>query len=265
LNIPHAKITYLPALALLFALTLTGCPAGPQLYFDSGGQTLAYRVQGEGPPLILIHGFQGTGRLHWQTPGTARRLANHFQVITFDNRGHGNSDKPTEVDDYGLEMVEDIRRLMDHLEIGAAHLGGYSMGAWMGLKFAATYPEHTLSLAVGGGGYNEFESKQVGQALNDLVVPLLHPGYDPRAFEACSDAFPQFQLTAEEVANLPTPLLAIAGGQDFARAQAERLIDARPDGELVIIPGNNHNSTLFALGFQRELGAFFLNAAGLAE
>lgn len=254
---------YRPLLLSLFLITtLTGCPGTSPQFFDSAGQTLAYRIEGEGPPLILLHGFQGTGPIHWQVPGTSRLLAKNFQVITLDNRGHGHSDKPTRPEDYGLHMVEDIRRLMEHLNIETAHFAGYSMGGWISLKFAATYPEQVLSLAIGGSGYNQFDAKQVGQIANDIIVPYLHPGYDPAAFAACSDAFSEFQLTDEEIQILPTPLLAIAGSEDFAREQAERLIAARPDGDLFIIPGTNHNSTLFTPAFQLRLEAFFDDAAG---
>jgi pimeloyl-ACP methyl ester carboxylesterase len=250
-------------LTLVFcAGTLAGCLGSPPQFFDSDGQSLAYRIEGEGPPLILVHGFQGTGPVHWQIPGTAARLAENFQVIILDCRGHGNSDKPRGTAAYGLEMVEDVRRLMDHLEIDSAHLAGYSMGGWISLKFAASYPERVEALAVGGSGYRDFSEKQLGQILNDLVVPVLHPGYDPVAFEACSDAFPQFQLSEEEVAALPAPLLALAGSEDFARTQAERLAEARSDAMVVIIPDNDHNSTLFAAQFQEALEAFFVDALG---
>lgn len=245
---------------ILPALLLTGCLGTPPQYFDSAGKNLAYRVQGEGPPLILIHGFQGTGPVHWELPGTAGRLAQHFQVILLDCRGHGNSEKPTHPSQYGLDMVEDVRRLLDHLNIDHTYLAGYSMGGWISLKFAATYPDRVDALAVGGSGYRDFSEKQLGQVLNDLFVPLLHPGYDPRAFEACTDAFPEFQLTDKEVADLPQPMLALAGSGDFARAQAERLKEARPDVDLVIVNGNDHNSTLFAPQFQEELEAFFVQA-----
>ena len=75
----------LPIRGILFAFwcaaTLTRCLGSPPQYFESGGQTLAYRVQGEGPPLILVHGFMGTGPVHWELPGTAARLAAQFQEV----------------------------------------------------------------------------------------------------------------------------------------------------------------------------------------
>lgn len=245
------------AIALLAVFNLAGCLGSPPEFFESGNQTLAYRVHGEGPPLVLVHGFQGNGPIHWELPGTAALLSQHFQVIILDCRGHGHSDKPLGAARYGLDMVEDVRRLLDHLQIERASLAGYSMGGWISLKFAATYPERVQALAVGGSGYRDFSEKQLGQVLNDLVVPFLHPGYDPRAFEACSDAFPEFQLTEEEVANLPAPLFAIAGSEDFAVEQVERLAEARPDAQTVVIPNNDHNSTLFAPEFQESLADFF--------
>lgn len=260
------RATFPRCCVVLFAgVFLAGCLGSPPEFFESDGQTLAYRVIGEGPTLVLVHGFQGTGPVHWETPGTAARLAENFQVIILDNRGHGNSDKPLEASQYGLAMVEDVRRLLDHLEIDSTYLAGYSMGSWIGLKFAAAYPERVGALAVGGGGFRDFSAKQFDQVLNELALPFLHPGYDPRAFEACSDAFPEFQLTEAEVAALPDPLLGIAGSEDFAREQVERLGEARPDATVVIVPENGHNSTLFAPEFQAELEAFFTAALADAE
>jgi len=259
-NLRYIASTRAIPLTALAALVLSGCYGSSPDYFESGDQTLAYRVIGEGPPLLLVHGFQGTGPVHWEIPGTAARLAENFQVILLDCRGHGLSDKPLGNADYGLNMVEDVRRLMDHLQIDRASLAGFSMGGWISLKFAATYPERVNALAVGGSGYRDFSQKQLGQIVNDLVVPLLHPGYNPRAFEACSDAFPEFQLTEEEVANLPAPILAIAGSADAAVTQVERLQEARPDAETLIIPGVDHNGTIFAPEFQEALDAFFVDA-----
>jgi pimeloyl-ACP methyl ester carboxylesterase len=69
--------------------------------FDSAGVKIHYAVQGEGDPVILIHGLYSNGRMNWDLPGTSGLLAKHFQVITLDCRGHGRSGKPQAEGAYG--------------------------------------------------------------------------------------------------------------------------------------------------------------------
>src|SRR6185369_16055350 len=88
--------------------------------FDSAGVKIYYTVQGEGEPVILIHGLYSSAKMNWEAPGTSALLARHFQVIALDCRGHGKSDKPKAEGSYGTNMVEDVVRLMDHLKISKA-------------------------------------------------------------------------------------------------------------------------------------------------
>ena len=63
-------------------------------YFDSGGVRIHYEDQGEGAPVILVHGFGTDARAHWGDSGLIRFLATRYRVIAPDARGHGRSDKP---------------------------------------------------------------------------------------------------------------------------------------------------------------------------
>lgn len=245
---------------LMLGLLISGCPDDGTRYFDSDGVTLAYSIQGQGPPLVLVHGFMGTGALHWELTGTAGMLAKHFQVILLDCRGHGKSGKPTAPEDYGLAMVEDVRRLLDHLEIDRTYLVGYSMGAWISLKFAATYPERVDALAVGGAGLRDGEEKNLVMAVNNALMSFVHEDYDVDASWACAEAFPALALAEEEVADLPSGMLLLSGGRDFNLEQVTRLAEARPDASLTVLPGHTHATTLFAPRFRRTLMAFFLSA-----
>jgi pimeloyl-ACP methyl ester carboxylesterase len=96
--------------------------------FDSNGVKIAYFVQGQGEPVVLIHGWLSSAGVNWALPGISGLLAKDHQVIALDVRGHGLSDKPTKEEAYGPELVEDIVRLLDHLKIKKAHIVGYSMG-----------------------------------------------------------------------------------------------------------------------------------------
>src|SRR5690349_10160902 len=106
---------------------LPGVGRAEEQSFNSNGVRIHYYVEGKGEPVLLIHGFAVNAQLQWGLPGIIKDLAKDHRVITLDLRGHGKSDKPTEVKQYGTEMVEDVVRLLDHLKIKKAHVVGYSM------------------------------------------------------------------------------------------------------------------------------------------
>jgi pimeloyl-ACP methyl ester carboxylesterase len=127
----------------------------PGEYFDSNGVRIHYTVEGAGEPLILIHGLAANADLNWRRAGINALLRKDFQVIAFDCRGHGLSDKPHEKEQYGPEMVHDVTRLMDHLKIEKAHVAGYSMGGFIALELAMRYPERVRSVALCASGWKD--------------------------------------------------------------------------------------------------------------
>jgi len=81
--------------------------------FDSNGVPIHYVASGSGEPVVLIHGFSADLSM-WDSVRV--RLASDHRVIAMDCRGHGRSGKPHEPGAYGIEMVNDVTRLLDHLE-----------------------------------------------------------------------------------------------------------------------------------------------------
>ena len=71
---------------------------------DNKGIKIQYRIDGEGQPLMLVHGFSGCSET-WYDYGYAQVLRNNYKLILVDARGHGRSDKPYEVDDYSAEAI----------------------------------------------------------------------------------------------------------------------------------------------------------------
>ena len=118
---------------------------------DSGGVTLDVQVEGTGRPVVLVHGWPDTKRL-WskQVPALA---AAGFQVITYDQRGYGASDKPAEVEAYSLPFLAlDATNILDHLGIERAHLVGHDWGAavaWAVASLAPARVDHLVALSVG--------------------------------------------------------------------------------------------------------------------
>jgi pimeloyl-ACP methyl ester carboxylesterase len=109
------------------------------------GININYKIQGRGEPLVMIMGFAGS-RAGWIFQ--RRAFQKYFQVITFDNRGVGSSDKPC--GPYSIRMMaEDTIGLMDHLGIEKAHILGVSMGGYIAQELAINYPERVRKLVLG--------------------------------------------------------------------------------------------------------------------
>ncbi len=146
--------------AVLLGIALTAFlfgspqPGGPEYrYFDSAGVRLAYLEQGQGEPIILLHGGLADSEQNWVQFGIMDALAPDHRTIALDLRGHGRSDKPHGVENYGRLMARDVLNLMDELKIDKAHLLGYSIGSLVALTLIADHPERVLSAAFGGPGW----------------------------------------------------------------------------------------------------------------
>jgi len=106
---------------------------------------LHYQCLGKGEPIVLVHGL--AANLAFWYPGIASALAQNYNVIVFDLRGHGHSSIPQSGYDRH-HLVEDLRGLLSHLEITQAHLVGHSLGARTVTCFASTYPEQVATLTI---------------------------------------------------------------------------------------------------------------------
>jgi pimeloyl-ACP methyl ester carboxylesterase len=120
-------------------------------YAVNQGVRIHYRIEGDGQPLVLQHGFTDSLETWYQT-GYVEGLRPHYRLILIDARGHGASDKPHEPDAYDRERnVEDISTVLDDLDIPRAHYFRYSMGGGIGFAIARYAPERVPSLVIGGG------------------------------------------------------------------------------------------------------------------
>lgn len=123
---------------------------------NANGIDLYYEIHGEGEPLLLIMGLSLSSKSWFRTLPALRE---HYQVIIFDNRGVGLSDKPTTP--YSIElMAEDARAVLDAAGIDTAHVYGISMGGMIAQRLALKYPERIRSLILGcttSGGVNHVQ------------------------------------------------------------------------------------------------------------
>ena len=114
------------------------------------GIQLYYESTGEGFPLVLAHEFAGDFR-SWEPQ--ARYFSRRYRVITYNARGYPPSDVPADEAAYSQEThVEDLRGLLEHLDIERAHICGLSMGGTLALNFGLTYPDMAQSLIIAAAG-----------------------------------------------------------------------------------------------------------------
>ena len=121
----------------------------------SDGVNLAYRSVGDGPAVVLLHGFLVDGDLNWLQSGVVDRIVGcGYRAIVPDARGHGASDKPHATQAYSTDrLVRDVIELVTEIEVDAFDLVGYSMGADTAARLAAVTGQ-VRSLVLGGVGGN---------------------------------------------------------------------------------------------------------------
>ncbi len=233
---------------LLLALVVAGAGAAGAEEFDSGGVKIHYQVEGTGEPVILIHGLLANARLNWEWPGIIAELATDRRVIALDCRGHGLSDKPLGDDQYGVKMVDDVVRLMDHLNLKKADIVGYSMGGAITMKFMVLYPERVRSAVLGGMGWMNSDNVFPGNGRENK---------GQTAIDACIRGFKGLAVSAEDVRGIKTPFLVIIGDNDSLRQKyVEPLRQLRPDVPVKIVKGADHLTCVAHPKFKQEIKGF---------
>ena len=160
--------------------------------FHNGAVEIVYLDEGEGDPIVLVHGFASTKNVNWVYPTWVSELKkNGRRVIAFDNRGHGDSGKLYDAGAYEIaSMAGDITALMDHLNIERADVMGYSLGSRMTAVLARSQPERLRSAIFGGIGIGLIEGGGPGENVAEaLEADSLDDVADPvgRTFRAFAD------------------------------------------------------------------------------
>ena len=259
-NLPFRMFATVLALS---AVVGTTAHSAEGQFFDSDGVMLRYFDQGQGAPILLLHGFSGqaTDSWNWEPGGLVESLLDSgYRVIAYDQRGHGESDKPHALDAYGMVVVEDVHRILNFLEIERVHLVGYSMGSRVVNKFRELYPERLFSVKLGAFQWRKIEEGRSEEALRERFAARGRlEGRDPRALAAISADYSAWDVSDQNLRDNKIPALALVGDEDELVTNNRELYAMMGNLELVVIPGGTHGGTNAAREkelFRRELLRF---------
>lgn len=233
--------------------------------FTSGGLELAYDdsgPNGDGPCMVLVHGFSSNRRENWKRLGWYDALnAKRIRCVAFDCRGHGESAKPHDPALYGrADMARDAFALMDALDIRRAHLMGFSMGAHLALAATLIDPSRVRRLILGGVGATllapeppddrmarAMEAEDAATIDDPMLRSFRHFADEQRedrlALAACSRGA-RFPVDRAALATVAAPTLVVAGARDALAGPPGPLAQAIPGAHAETLPGCDHFSAI---------------------
>lgn len=234
----------------------------PKLVRD--GVALHYEVAGEGPALLLTHGYSATSAM-WR--GQVEALSKRFRLITWDMRGHGRSDYPEDPAAYSeAATVADMAAILDEVGAKTAIIGGLSLGGYMSLAFHLAHPERTRALLIidtGPGfksdqaraGWNEtaletgrrYETEGLGRLQGGSVEMRTAEHRDARGLALAARGM-LAQRDARVIESLPhiaVPALVLVGADDRPFLNATDYMAGKiPGAEKVVIPAAGHAANI---------------------
>ena len=247
--------------------------------FNSDGVRIAFTDEGEGEPILLIHGFASNVATNWRDAHWLRTLTGAGRrVVAFDNRGHGQSEKLYDPELYGApEMAEDARRLLDHLGIERADVMGYSMGARIAAFLVFKHPERVRSLVLAGAGINfvhgmvgsgpiarALEAPSIEDVTNETARSFRafaeQTGSDLKALAACIRG-PREKIRPEDLAKIAVPTLVGVGSKDVIAGSGEELARLIPGAQLLDIEGRDHMKAVGDARFKQGVLDFLTKRA----
>jgi pimeloyl-ACP methyl ester carboxylesterase len=242
------------------------------------GVGIEVEVVGAGPPFVMVHGFTGAKE---DFADHAARFGEHSTVVTFDHRGHGSSDKPSDVAAYSLDrLVADTIEVVGHLGFERIRLLGHSMGGMVARRLVRAHPELVDALvlmdtSVGppegidpaladmAGQLALTDGMTVLRELLDEVSPLgtpadqrvraQRPGYvefnsrkwadvAPAAYAGLLHDIVHQPVELDPMAAIACPTLVVVGEQDGPFVgDSVRMAQTVPGAQLVTLPNAGHS------------------------
>ncbi|MDQ6832189.1 MAG: alpha/beta hydrolase [Chloroflexota bacterium] len=230
-------------------------------YATNDGVRIYYEREGSGPPILMHHGFSMSHQA-WREDGFVDALKDDYELVLFDQRGNGASDKPHDPADYTFDKrVADIVAVLDDAGIDRAVFWGYSLGGHVGYAIAQYAPERFRALIIGGQHpyardpepYRAQAERLRSGGMAKRVMEI-EAGYGPipparrariladdaEALAASSIAIGNAPSFADALANLGIPVLIYVGDRDGAYAEGARAVAGLPQVTFVTLTGCDH-------------------------
>ncbi len=235
---------------------------------------IAYHEEGEGSPILLIHGFASKASINWMGVNWVTTLVEAgFRVVAMDNRGHGESQKFYGQDDYTLvKMAEDASELLSYLNIEQADIMGYSLGARISATMANNHPGQVKRLILAGNGYNMieggFDTSEIydglmAETIDDVKTKIgiefrafaQQTKSDLRALAACIRGG-RNHISRSVFETLPHETLVTVGTKDTVAIDGEKLASIIPNGKFMAIPERNHMNAVGDKAYKQNVLEF---------
>ncbi|MDY7104098.1 MAG: alpha/beta fold hydrolase [Actinomycetota bacterium] len=230
---------------------------------DRDGVRIHWEATGDGPAVLLTHGYTATSRM-WE-PNLAALAADH-RVVTWDIRGHGRSDSPTDAAAYSVDAsVADMAAVLDAAGAERAVIAGMSLGGYLSLAFHLRHPDRTVALALvdTGPGFRKDEAR----AAWNRTAEAYATGFEERGLGALAERAEVrradhrdpgdlaraargilAQRGPEVIDSLPSiavPTVVIVGDRDEPFLAGSRYMASKiPDATYVEIPDAGHASNI---------------------
>ena len=240
----------------------------------NNGISLEYLDQGEGEVILLLHGL-GSTKADWDMQKEA--LSKHFRLIAPDLRGHGNSSIPKNKEEYGVELcAQDMKLLLDKLNVESCHVVGFSMGGALAFELAVKHPEKIdrmmiVNTAPDFNNLGEFGEQMIAERTNSLKTSGMKPlaqqvatnmfpeesqkhlkdAFYERASKNPVDAYYNSFVTlmqwgiGDKISNIEKPTLVIASDMDYTPVTLkEAYVERMPNARLQVIKNSRHGVTM---------------------
>jgi pimeloyl-ACP methyl ester carboxylesterase len=227
---------------------------------NRNGVNIHYEVHGDGPPLLLTHGYSSTSAM-WQ--GQIEALSKHHKLVLWDMRGHGQSDYPDDASAYSEALtVADMAALLDEVGADKAIVGGLSLGGYMSLAFYRAHPQRVRGLLIidTGPGFKKDEARdawnkrafETGDRFEREGLAVLKSASRERSSVSHRDAAGLAraargmltQRDARVIESLPhikVPSLVVVGADDAPFLAASDYMAAKiPGATKAVIPAAGH-------------------------
>lgn len=229
------------------------------------GVQIHYEAAGNGPAVLLTHGYSATSRM-WRPQEGA--VSKRYRLITWDMRGHGETESPDDPAQYSESLtIADTAGLLDLLEVEKAVVGGLSLGGFMSLAFHLAHPERVRALVLcdTGPGYRNPEARagwnkaaeRRAQQFEERGLDALGGSTEVRATakyhrsaqglaHAARGMLAQFDARIiDHLPEIDVPTLVIVGANDEPFLGASEYMAARiPGARLEVIPDAGHAANI---------------------